>query len=294
MAVSSSSNLIFEASRDMETESNFETTKAALAPNLKLIEGLLSQAPNNRELLLTLTKGYTALAFMVNESDMYDEEWSGKKTEEHKKQALKNYTRAFNYGLHYLETKNIKQVDLFSNSQIVLDKNLSNNQIDLEVVLFTAQSLGGMINLQKDNMALVAQLPVVKTLFDWVCLKKPDINFGSCNIFYGAYEAGRPKMLGGNPDKGKEYFQNAIKKYPYNWLIRTSYIQYYLVPMSDEEGFAKEMKELEQIYKDFESNSIYSTNAEESPWSKETHLRVYQSLAMKRYELLNKYKKQLF
>lgn len=285
---------MLEASGDMETESNFELTKAGLAPNLKLIEGLLSQAPKNRELLLTLNKGYTGLAFMVNESDMYEEEWSGKKTEENKKQALKNYTRALNYGLRYLETKNIKQADLFSNTQAALDKNLSNAQMDLEIVLFTAQSIVGMINLQKDNMALVAQLSVVKTMFDWACTKKPDINFGTCDIFYGAYESGRPKMLGGNPEKGKEYFLKAMEKFPHNWLIRTSYIQYYLVPLSDEEGFAKEMSQLENIYKDFEASSIYSSNKEEPIWNKEPRQRIYQSVAMKRYELLNRYKKQLF
>ena len=108
MTVATGSNLMYEASRDMETEPNFELTKSAMAPNLKLLEGLLSQAPKNRELLLTLNKGYTALAFVVNETDMLEEEWSGKTTEDNKKQALKNYTKAMNFGMRYLETKSIK------------------------------------------------------------------------------------------------------------------------------------------------------------------------------------------
>ena len=294
MTVATGSNLMYEASRDMETEPNFELTKSAMAPNLKLLEGLLSQAPKNRELLLTLNKGYTALAFVVNETDMLEEEWSGKTTEDNKKQALKNYTKAMNFGMRYLETKSIKEADLFAHTQQTLDKNLSNSTQDLETVGFTAQAIGGMINLQKDNMGLVAQLPVVKAMFDWACSKKPEINFGSCDIFYGAYESGRPKMLGGNPEKGKDYFLKAMEKYPHNWLIRTSYIQFYLIPLSDEEGFAKEMAMLENVYKEFESFSVYPGNKEEPSWNKESHQRIYQSLAMKRYELINRFKKQLF
>jgi hypothetical protein len=294
MTVATGSNLMYEAGRDMETESNFELTRSALAPNLKLIESLGSQAPNNRELLLTLTKGYTALAFVVNETDMYEEEWSGKKSEDNKRQALKNYTKAMNFGLRYLETKDVHYAELFSNTKAILDKNLSSSLMDVESVVFTAQAIGGMINLQKDNMTLVAQLPIVKIMFDWACSKKPDINFGTCDIFYGAYESGRPKMLGGNPEKGKEYFLKAMEKYPHNWLVKTSYIQYYLVPMSDEEGFAKEMSALEKINKDFESFSIYSPQQVTPIWNQEPHQRIYQSLALKRHELLNRYRKQLF
>ena len=107
IVVSAGSGLMLNASSDMETESNFELLKSSIAPNLKMLEGLLSQSPNNQNLLLTLTKGYTALAFLVNETEMYEEEWSGKKTEENKRQALKNYTRALSYGLRYLEENKI-------------------------------------------------------------------------------------------------------------------------------------------------------------------------------------------
>ena len=294
MVVNSGSNLMLEAGGNVETESNYELLKNAVAPNLILLEGMLSQSPENPDLLQTLTKGYAALAFIVNETQMYEDEWSANKAELNKVQTLKNYTRAFNYGLHYLKNKNITLANLRSEADVVLENNLKNTKADLEVVLFTAQSLGGIINLQKDNMTLVAELPIVKNMFDWVCKKNPDINFGACDIFYGAYESGRPKMLGGNPEKGKAHFIDAIKKYPHNWLIRTSYIQYYLIPLSDEEGFKKEMGSLEDLYQQYEAFHIYTPNQDNPGWNQESHLRAYQALAMKRFEMLNKYRKQFF
>ncbi|RPJ78940.1 MAG: hypothetical protein EHM20_02670, partial [Alphaproteobacteria bacterium] len=228
--------------------------------------------------------------------------WSEAKTEIAKSQALFNYTRAFNFGLRYLRTQQIEFSDLLNrmnDSQGIphlLEKRLTSDKKNLELVLFTAQSFAALVNLQKDNMSIIAQLPVAKAMFDWVCMKNPQINYGTCDIFYGAYEAGRPKMLGGNPDKGKEIFLRAIENHPHNWLIRTSYMQYYLIPQNDKDGFDLQMEYMKNKQADFDNLYIYTSrsNAEDISWSKESRLRLYQSLALKRTELMNKYQKQFF
>jgi hypothetical protein len=144
-------------------------------------------------------------------------------------------------------------------------------------------------------MGIISQLPAAKGMFDWVCTKDPSINYGTCDIFYGAYEAGRPTMLGGNPAKGKEIFLKAIAKHPHNWLIRTSYMQFYLIPQNDEDGFKEQMLAMKVFHDDFEKYYIYS-NIErvETGWSRESSIRFYQTLAIKRYELINRFNKQFF
>lgn len=300
LAVNSTSGLLYKASNSVETESNLDMIRLSLPANLTLIEGLLSEAKNNEEILATLTKGYVGYAFAVNEADWMIDEWESKKTEYSKNQALKNYTKGFNFGIRYLRQKNLEWNDLASklndNSAIMhlFDKNLSDKKIDLETMMFTAQALGAMINLQKDNISLVSQLPLVKTMFDWVCMKNPSINYGTCDIFNGTYEVGRPKMLGGNPEKGKEIFEKAIAKHPHNWLIRMSYVQYYLVPQGDEEGFKSQMNFMKTINEDYDRFQIYNPSYSAPDWSREEHLRFYQAIAIKRFELFEKYKKQLF
>jgi hypothetical protein len=211
-----------------------------------------------------------------------------------------NYSKAINFGIRYLKQKKINWEDLKTkmNDQAALmhlfDKNLSSEKIDLETMIFTAQSLGSVINLQKDNMTLVSELPIVKAMFDWTCMKNPSLNFGTCDIFFGTYEAGRPKMLGGNPEKGKEIFEKAILKHPYNWLIRVSYIQYYLIPMADEEGFKIQMDYLKERAVEFKQSQMYQPTPQIFDWAREDRLRLFQSIAIKRYELFEKYKKQLF
>lgn len=301
MAVGGSSDLIYGASNNVLRESNFEVFKNGLAGNLVLIEGLLAQSPKNMNLLATLNKGYAGYAFAVNETHMYEEEWAELKSEDGKKQALLNYSRSLNFGVRYLREKGIELSEIISRMNEpqgihqLLDKKLSDDKRDLEVVLFTAQSFAALVNIQKDNMGLVSQLPAAKGMFDWVCLKDPAINYGTCDIFYGAYEAGRPQMLGGNPAKGKEIFQKAIAKHPHNWLIRTSYIQFYLIPQNDEDGFKEQMLAMKGYHDEFNKYYVYDQNAKiEAAWNREEGMRFYQTLALKRYELITRFQKQFF
>lgn len=301
LAVSASSGLLYESSDGILEESNYEVFKEGIAGNLILIEGLSKQSPENLNLLATLTKGYAGYAFAVNETKMIEEEWSQSKTETGRAQALLNYTRSLNFGINYLKQKGIVFAEIFGLMnetgaiKKLLSTKLSHDNRDLETVLFSAQSLGALINLQKDNMGLISQLTAVKEMFDWVCEIKPNINFGTCDIFYGAYEAGRPAMLGGNPKKGKEIFLNAIIKHPHNWLLRSSFIQYYLIPLNDEEGFNEQMNVLKILNEEFNQYYIYNQHPKlESSWVHEVKLRFYQTLSLKRYEVINKYRKQFF
>lgn len=302
LAVNTSSGLLLDASSTAETETNFDLFKNAVPGNLMLLEGLLSQSPENKDILASLTKGYAGYAFAVNEQEALDEQWGESKSESGRNQTLFNYTRALNFGLRYLNQSQIDFNDLIGKMnepqgiQHLLDKRLSDDRRDLELVVFTAQALAGLINLQKDNISLVAQLPVAKSMFDWVCMKDPKINYGMCDIFYGAYEAGRPKMLGGNPEKGKEIFQRAIAKHPHNWLIRTSYMQYYLIPQNDKEGFDQQMSYLKEREEAYRKHYVYAADSseKEAEWSREPRMRFFQAIALKRMDLMTKYQKQFF
>jgi hypothetical protein len=103
-AVGGSSDLIYQASNGVLSESNFDIFKNGVAGNLILMEGLLAQSPKNQNLLATLNKGYAGYAFAVNETQMNEEEWGEAKTEDGKKQALFNYTRSLHFGIRYLNS----------------------------------------------------------------------------------------------------------------------------------------------------------------------------------------------
>ena len=100
-------------------------------------------------------------------------------------------------------------------------------------------------------------------------------------------------MLGGDPEKGKKMFEEAMAKYPHNWLISISYIQYAAIPLSEKEIFDKITPQLNTAEESWNRALQYSID--ETPINLgDKKMRVYQMIAMKRWNLIKKYQKNIF
>lgn len=299
-AVGTTAGLLFDAAYEMETEPDWEHLKDGIGPNLKMVEGLYYLAPEDDDLLVALVKGYTAYAFTVFETEALADQFADKANSSAAEKAKHFYSRAIQYGLKYFAEEGITWDDLVKATRDekgvpgLLASKLPTNQRAFEAAVFFGQAIGGLINLNKDDMILVAQLPVAKGMFDWVCKEEPNINHGACDLFYGAYEAGRPKMLGGNPEKGKNIFLSAIKRNPTNWLARVAYLQYYVLPMFDEDEWAAQKKALDDAATIYREALVWRPGKDKNPALGEDSLRAFQAVALKRWEIIRKYEKDLF
>ena len=299
-ALGAATPMFFKSSKGFEKEPHWESFQAGIPANLKLIDGLLEIRPEDPNLLVPAIKGYSGYAFSIHETLYLDDQLADKFNSEHKKSALAYYTKAFGYGLRFLQSEGIEWDTLKNWSQAgtlqkEFDSEISDSLLYLEGVLFTAQSLASMINLQRDNIALISLLPVAKSMFDWVCEKEPEIANGVCPLFYASYEAGRPAMLGGNPEKGKAIFEKLIKENPHNWLARVAFIQYYIIPMLDEDLYRSQKVVMEGL------ENKHSRLLRWGPKHSELNaslgredLRLYQAVAIKRYQIIKKYEEDLF
>ncbi len=300
MAVGTTAGLLFDAAYEMETEPDWDHLKDGVGPNLKMVEGLYHLSPEDDDLLVALIKGYTAYAFAIFETEALAEQLAGKNDSKALARAQHFYSRAIEYGIKYFEEEGISWDDLVKATRDpegvpgLLAKNLPSNQRAHEGAAFFAQALGGLINLKKDDMILVAQLPVAKGMFDWVCAENPNINHGACNLFYAAYEAGRPRMLGGNPEKGKELFKKAMELNPSNWLVHTTYLQYYVIPMGDEDEWAEVKKTLNNAAQTNASNMVWRPGREEDQAFSNPSIRAFQAVALKRWEIIKKFENDYF
>ncbi|GAB4012096.1 MAG: hypothetical protein Fur0010_07580 [Bdellovibrio sp.] len=300
MALGTASPLLMDATSELQKEADWNLIKVGMPGNIMLVEGLLGVRPTDSELLVSAIKAHSGAAYGIYETEYLDDKFADRKNSEAKKKALTHYSKAINHGLSFLDVNGVSLDDLTQaiakdgGVEALLDSELSHNDLNHEGVFYTAHAWGGFINLQRENMTLVAQLPIVKGMFDWVCKKAPDFNYGTCPIFYGSYEAGRPRMLGGNPDKGLEIFREALKRYPHNFMIYSSIIEYYAVPMEEEDVFDEMAGHLEKAQKDLDK---YLTRGpgEKLPESfSQEKLRLFQAIALKRYNIIKKYKKEIF
>lgn len=297
-AIGSTSGMLYDATAEIETDGSWENFKSGAMGNIKLIESLLYLAPGDDDLLASLTKGYAGYAFSVYETQYLGDKLAENDDEHNLNQAVYNYSKALNYGLEYLKEQGIEWSDIkknIGNVKELLQGELGTGKQDLETVFYTGQALGSMINLQKTNMSLITLVPIVKGMFDYVCEAEPSFNYGACGIFYGSYESSRPRMLGGNPEKGKQIFLKTIKENPHNWFVRASFIEHYIIPMVDEEEYEKQKKYLTEAIDAFDKERKFDPFKKGmTDVFKEKNLKLFQALALKRFKIITKYENEIF
>lgn len=300
-AIDMGAGVISDASYEMETESNWENFRQAVPANLKMIEGLLYVNKKNDSLLATLTKGYGAYAYVVYDTLQLEDQLKGNESGQNREQALRYYKSSMEYGIKFLKANDVEYSALMQAVRQkgavskILDHNLSEEVPTYEAVFFLGQSLMGSINFNKSKMALVAQLPVAKEMIDWACSKDPSIAGGTCKLVDAIYMASRPRSFGGDSDKAKEIFEAYIKDHPYHWFARAAYMQYYLVPMMDEDEFDVQKEFLEKAKEEYLAQlSEVPEEKRVTPAFAQKNLHIYQALAIKRFEILKKHQADIF
>lgn len=287
--------IFVEGSTKLTYERNWEFFREASPANIKLVEMLYLQDTTNLELLSTLIKTYAGYTYAVPETLALGDELGGLDESIHKQNAILLYTKTLDYGLEYFLQKGITKNDLLTLDEKKLRSKINNKLIkkDLTAALFTGHAWLSLINLQKDNVALISQIPRAKIVFDWVCSKDSNIENGICDMFYAQYEGSRPKMLGGNPEKAKELYTAAIKKRPRHLLIRVGFIQYMILPGFDKEAYGYEANILKEELAKW-NNINRDTLVDTSEYKSVDHLNLFNAIAQKRFEFMEKNKTRIF
>lgn len=295
LAVKGVTPIFVEGSNKLTYERSWDFFREASPSNIQLVEMLYLQDTKNLDLLTTLIKTYAGYTYAVPETLAFGDELSGVDHSIHKQNAILYYTKTLDYGLSYFLQKGITKNDLLTLDESKLHKKINEklSTKDLTAALFTAQAWFSLINLQKDNVALISQIPRAKIVIDWVCSKDDGIENGVCDMFYAQYEGSRPKMLGGNPEKGKELYTAAIKKRPKHLLIRVNFIQNMVLPGFDDEAYAYESKILKEEFAKWE-NINRDTLVDTSEYKSVSHLNLFNAIALKRFEFMEKNKTKIF
>ncbi len=290
--------IIYDASNDLMNENDWQYLEESLVSNIKLVETLLSQDPNNEKLKLTLIKALSAKGFAIDETYYLEDKLKDEEDSEYKENAKVAYTKALRYSSSFFKNRGMSESFLSDNVSSpdkikkILDENFSDNSVDVEFVFFTAQSLASMANLSRESFKVIAYLPVAKAMFDWACEKDPDLNGGACDIFYASYMASRPRMLGGNPEKGRKMFQEAIAKRPGNYLVKQALVENYQILVSDDVGYRRIKNDFQTLEQNVLENKIWRGEKLTSP--EKNYLNVFNMIALKRMQIIAENEDEIF
>jgi len=214
-------------------ETDLTLAEQALASDIKLLEGMIKGDPENEDLLLLTSQAFSGYTMGFVE-------------DEEPERAKSLYLRAKEYGMQVLRMDD----DFAQNESAPLDDFAQAvNNLDeesLKAIFWTAFAWGSWINLSLDNPRALIELPKVEILMQRVLDLDKTYFHGSADLFFGSIWGTKPRMLGGDPEKARQFFENNLKTTEGNFLLTyIYYARFYAAKTLNEELFDQLLKKVE-------------------------------------------------
>jgi hypothetical protein len=233
MALRSAPSLIPNLSQSFFEECDIDLARQALPASLKLMEGLLKNDPENKQILTNLCMGFTGYAMLFVEDDNPNE-------------ASALYLRARDYGLKALGKKSPLSNGSNPGKEIVDDRIRSIKNDGFETLFWTTVAWNAWINLNLNDPSALGQAPVAQACLDRVRELNADYFFCTPYILAGAIAAALPGPLSAGREKGRVFFEKAIDLTDGKFFLAHYYFaRYYAVRTQDKELFLKLVEAVE-------------------------------------------------
>ena len=186
-----------------------ELIRAAVPFSLKLIESLLAETPNTRNLLLAAAQGFTQYSYAFVQEDADEMQDSDRvKTTLLRLRAKNLYIRARDYGMRGLEVSHKGFGDRLKAKPAAAVKELK--KADVPMMYWTALSWAAAISVSKD-LRMLPEIPRFEALVDRVMELDDSYDEGAMHGFLITYEMSR---LNQKPDKmevAKAHFERNLE-----------------------------------------------------------------------------------
>lgn len=246
LTVNTTSKVLERAQPAIKQEADYELAAQAIPGTLKTVEGFWYVDKDNRRLTAILAEGYCqyATGFLEDAWELAGLERRLEDADALAARATKLFVRCMNYGLHLLGAD--WQERIFADLDTLKALLTKAESRDREGLLWTSIGLASSINLNKDNIALVAQLSTARMMLEKVI--ELDDKHGSRDMAKRAlphlamgliYTAQAP-ALGGDPKRADGHFRRAMELTDNKFLLaQVYYARRYAVTMQDRELFRK-------------------------------------------------------
>ncbi len=236
-------------------EDDLKFAEESAPANLKLLDGLIRGSNyENDGLLLKGCKlyGMYAMGFLEDAAVEKDE------NEQNLKRASRFYLRAKEYGMKIL-TKNHDFKKAVNGSPVDFRKMMiAFNENDAEALFWAAFAWGEYINLNRHNVAAIADMPKVKAMIDRVVELDEDYFYGMPHLFLIVYYS-LPRMFGGDPEKARTSYERVMKISEGKFLLAHFFMaKYYAVQQQDRELFNELLDKIENAKDDIIKEALFT------------------------------------
>jgi hypothetical protein len=251
MVADQTASLLQEASPALDAFWDYDLAGVGIPGAILQLEAFWSVVPDNEELSLNLSKAYLGYAqgWVENEYEIAYAAGEMDKADRLRARARLLYLRAHRLALHAMRKRDDEIGEVMkAGDQDRFAKYLADHYVDPEdagPLLFAGMALGAAINVSMDDPDLIAELPNAKTMV----LRAQEINDmyfnGGAYIFLGSAESAFTAAMGGNPEKGREWFEQGLAKTGRkNHLLQVGYARLYAVNTQNRKLFYQLLNEV--------------------------------------------------
>ncbi len=244
-AMDTTAKILIRARIGMQQESDVELARAAIPGSLKTVEGFYVANPKNKNLIGMLAEGYCqySTGFIQDEWEVAKKEGRFEDAEKLRARASGLFLRCANYGLKLLPKKFGKALlgDIATVEKMVKKTGKSH----IKGLFWVALGLGSAINMNRDDVGMIAHLPKARIMLERVIQLDDDYMNGLPHIGLGMMHASRGKALGGEPELAKKHFERAIEITGGRFLLaKVMMAKTYAVVIQDRALFRKLLTEV--------------------------------------------------
>lgn len=209
LAVGKVADALSKGGTTFTSDDDPELVRDALPFSLKLMESLLSEAPDHRGLLLAVTSGFTqyGYAFIQQEADEIESK-DFQAAETMRGRARRMYLRARGYGLRGLEVAHPGFTKALAANPVEAVKVATAK--DVGQVYWTAAAWAAAIALSKDDPALIAEIPQMEALLDRALALDESWGDGAIHGLLITYEMSRVNGKGEPAERSRHHFDRAL------------------------------------------------------------------------------------
>jgi hypothetical protein len=198
MVVRGSASILDSGITAMNRETDLQLAREAMPANLKLMEGMLVEDPDNVTLRLYAAEGFYGYSFGFIE-------------DEDSARARQLYRRCY---IHAGAALRAAGLSLDPETAAVEDLTAAVARLDdaaVPALFWTASCLGKWIDLNRDSITTVASLANAAALMQRVLELDESFYHAGPHLFFGVYYGARAPMLGGDFTRSAEHFKRAAQ-----------------------------------------------------------------------------------
>ena len=192
------------------TEDDPELVREAMPSNLKILELLLQQSPDDPGLLLSATQAFTIYGYAFVQRDA--EKIISQDINEAvrlQERARKLFSRAKGYAVRAFENRYPRFWESYSENPEETLKRVS--VTDVPLLYWTAAAWGSLISCSKNDPAIIIDLPNIGYLLERALELDEDYDRGALHELMISYSVSRPDAGDTAYSEAKRHFERAIE-----------------------------------------------------------------------------------